>query len=217
MDSVSASSAATTQNAQATSTSKNTTLTEADFLKLFTTQLQYQDPLNPMDSSQMLTQMTQLNTITALDTMTQSMQNMQAASNLQAVGLIGKKVEAKGNSLSIDGQGNASGGYYQLASPGQASVQILDANGNTVRFINEGAKDTSKQTFAWDGKDQQGNQLPAGNYTFSVSAIDGNNQSIQVTTTRVATVTGISIQNGVTYLNLGADQITINDIMAITA
>jgi len=218
MDPVSATSAATAQNAQATSsTSGNSTLTEADFLKLFTTQLQYQDPLNPMDSSQMLTQMTQLNTITAMDTMTQTLQNMSAASNLQAVGLIGKKVEAQGNSLSIDGQGNASGGSYQLASPGQAAIQIFDANGNMVRFINNGAKDTSKQTFAWDGKDQQGNQLPAGNYTFNVSAIDGNNQPIQVTTSRIATVTGISIQNGVTYLNLGSDQITINDIIAITA
>jgi len=216
MDPVSPISAATTQNAQATSTSQNQTLTEQDFLKLFTTQLQYQDPLNPMDSSQMLTQMTQLNTITALDTMTQSIQNMQAASNLQAVGLIGKKVETQGNSLSIDGQGTASGGSYQLASPGQAYIQIIDANGNVVRLINDGAKDTSKQTFAWDGKDQQGNQLPAGNYTFSVSAIDGNNQPIQVTTSSIATVTGISFENGVTYLNLGSNQITINDIISIT-
>jgi len=216
MDPVSPISAATTQNAQATSTSQNQTLTEQDFLKLFTTQLQYQNPLNPMDSSQMLTQMTQLNTITALDTMTQSIQNMQAASNLQAVGLIGKKVETQGNSLSIDGQGTASGGSYQLASPGQAYIQIIDANGNVVRLINDGAKDTSKQTFAWDGKDQQGNQLPAGNYTFSVSAIDGNNQPIQVTTSSIATVTGISFENGVTYLNLGSNQITINDIISIT-
>jgi len=221
MDPVSATSAATTQNAQATSTSKNTTLTEQDFLKLFTTQLQHQDPLNPMDSSQMLTQMTQLNTLTALDTMTQSIKNMEAnqasASSLQTVGLIGKKIEVKGNSLSIDGQGTASGGSYQLAKAGQAYIQIFDANGNLVRLINDGAKDTSKQTFAWDGKGQQGNQLPAGNYTFSVSAIDGNNQPIQVTTSRIATVTGISIQNGVTYLNLGSDQITINDVIAITA
>jgi flagellar basal-body rod modification protein FlgD len=149
--------------------------------------------------------------------MTQSLQNMQAASNLQAVGLIGKKVETQGNSLSIDSQGTASGGSYQLAKAGQAYTQIFDANGNMVRLINDGAKDTSKQTFTWDGKDQQGNQLPAGNYTFSVSAIDGNNQTIQVTTSSIATVTGISIQNGVTYLKLGSNQITINDIIAITA
>lgn len=216
MDPVSATSAATTQAAQATSTSSNSTLTEQDFLQLFTTQLQYQDPLNPMDTSQMLDQMVQLNNVQAMQDMTQSMQNLEAASNLQTAGLIGRQVQAQGNSLSIDSQGNASGGSYTLASPGQASIQIFDANGNLVRQINEGAVDTSQQTFTWDGKDQQGNQLPAGNYTFSVSATDANNQPIQVATSMNATVTGISFKNGVTYLDLGSDQITLNDVIAIT-
>ena len=103
-----------------------------------------------------------------------------------------------------------------MASPGQASIQIFEANGNLVRQINEGAVDTSQQTFTWDGKDQQGNQLPAGNYTFSVSATDANNQPIQVTTSMIATVTGIAFKNGVTYLDLGSDQITLNDVIAIT-
>jgi flagellar basal-body rod modification protein FlgD len=216
MDPVSATSAATTQTAQTTSTSKNKTLTEEDFLQLFITQLQYQDPLNPMDTSQMLTQMAQLNTVQAMSNITQAINNMEAANSLQAVTLIGKKVETQGNSLSIDGQGNASGGSYQLANTGHAYIGIFDANGNMVRLIDDGVKDTSKQTFAWDGKDQQGNKLPAGSYTFNVSATDANNQSIQVTTSRIATVTGISFENGVTYLKLGSDQITVNDIIAIT-
>jgi flagellar basal-body rod modification protein FlgD len=221
MDPVSATSTATSQNARATNTSKNTTLTQQDFLQLFTKQLQYQDPLNPMDSTQMLAQMAQINTVAALSTMTQSIQNMEAyqasASSLQTVGLIGKKVEAKGNSLSIDGQGKVSEGSYQLAKAGQVYIQIFDANGKVVGVIDDGIKDPSKQTFTWDGKNPQGAQLPAGNYPFRVSAIDGNNQPIQVTTSRIATVTGISFENGVTYLNLGSDQITISDLIAITA
>jgi len=216
MDPVSPISTTTAQTTQATSTSSNSTLSMQDFLNLFTTQLQYQDPLDPMDTSQMLDQMVQLNTVQAMDDITQAMQNMEAASNLQAAGLIGKEVEAQGNSLSIDSQGNASGGAFQLASPGQASIQIFDANGNLVRTINEGAVGTSQQTFTWDGKDQQGNQLPAGNYTFSVSAVDGNNNPIQVTTSMNATVTGISFEKGVTYLDLGSEQITLNDVIAIT-
>ena len=215
MDAVSATSAATTQNAQATSTSRNTTLTEQDFLQLFIKQLQYQDPLNPMDSSQMLTQMAQLNTVQAMNDMTQSIKNMEAANSLQAASLIGKKVETQGNSLSIDGQGNVSGGSYQLANAGHAYIQISDANGNVVRVIDGGVVNTSKQTFTWDGKDQQGSQVSAGTYTFSVWATDANNQSIQVTTSRIATVTGVSFENGVTYLNLGSDRMTITAIISI--
>jgi len=220
MTTVSSISQVASQNMQATSTPKKTTLTQEDFMNLFTKQLQYQDPLAPMDNFQMATQMAQFGTVQALNDMTKSIQTLQAyqasASSLQTVGLIGKKVQSKGNSLSIDQEMGAEGSY-QLTKTGKVSIKIFDANGNMVRSIDDGVKDTSKQRFTWDGKNQQGAQLPAGNYTFSVSAIDGKNQPIQVTTSRVGTVTGISFENGITYLNMGTDRITISDIIAILA
>ena len=220
MNAVSSISQVASQNTQATSTPKKTTLTQEDFMNLFTKQLQYQDPLAPMDNYQMATQMAQFGTVQALNDMTKSIQTLQAyqasASSLQTVGLIGKKVQSKGNSLSID-QGMGAEGSYQLTKTGKVSIKIFDANGNMVRSIDDGVKDTSKQRFTWDGKNQQGAQLPAGNYTFSVSATDEKNQPIQVTTSRVGTVTGISFENGITYLNMGTDRITISDIIAILA
>jgi flagellar basal-body rod modification protein FlgD len=220
MNAVSSISQVASQNTQANSTPKKTTLTQEDFMNLFTKQLQYQDPLAPMDNYQMATQMAQFGTVQALNDMTKSIQTLQAyqasASSLQTVGLIGKKVQSKGNSLSID-QGMGAEGSYQLTKTGKVSIKIFDANGNMVRSIDDGVKDTSKQRFTWDGKNQQGAQLPAGNYTFSVSAIDNKNQPIQVTTSKVGTVTGISFENGITYLNMGTDRITISDIIAILA
>jgi flagellar basal-body rod modification protein FlgD len=216
MDPVSSASQAANQTPQATSTQKNTTLTQEDFLNLLMKQLQYQDPLSPMDNYQMATQMAQFETVQALDDMTQLLQNLRASSSLQSVGLIGKKVEVPGNTLSID-QNTVSGGSYQLTSPGQVYIQIFDANGNMVRLIDEGVKDTSKQSFTWDGKNQQGAQLPAGNYTFEVSAVDKTNQSIQVSTSSIGTVTGISFENGVTYLNIGPNKVNMSDIIAIQA
>ena len=221
MDSVSATSAATAQNSQSTSVQRKTILTQEDFLKLFTKQLQYQDPLAPMDNYQMASQMAQLTTVQALGDMTKSMQNLEAyqasTSSMQAVGLIGKKVEATGNTLSIAQDNTISGGAYQLAKTGHAYIQILDANGNIVRVIDDGVKGTSKQKITWDGKNQQGAALPAGNYTFKVSAVDERNQPIQATTSKIATVTGISFENGVAHLNLGSDQITMSDLIAILA
>jgi len=220
MNPVSSASAAATQNSQATSAQRKTALTQEDFLKLFTKQLQYQDPLTPMDNYQMAAQMAQLSTVQALGDMTKSMQNMEAyqasASSLQAVGLIGKKVEATGNTLSIDPD-KVSGGAYQLAKSGHVYIQIFDANGNLVRVIDDGVKDTSKQKLTWDGKNQRGAALPAGNYTFKVSAVDERNQAIQATTSKIATVTGVSFENGIIYLNLGSDRITMSDLIAIQA
>jgi flagellar basal-body rod modification protein FlgD len=208
------------QNTQATSTPKKTTLTQEDFMKLFTKQLQYQDPLAPMDNYQMATQMAQLTTVQALNDMTKSIQNMEAyqasVNSLQAIGLIGKKVEARGNTLSID-QGKVSEGSYQLARPGKVSIQIFDSHGNLVRSIDGGVKDTSKQKIVWDGKNQQGASLPEGNYIFKVAAGDEKNQPIEVKTFKVGTVTGISLENGITYLKLGPDKITINEMIAVLA
>jgi flagellar basal-body rod modification protein FlgD len=221
MNTVSSASAAAAQNPQAASGRKKTALTQVDFLKLFTKQLQFQNPLAPMDNSQMAAQMAQLSTVQALGDLTKSMQNLEAyqasASSLQAVGLIGKKVEAAGNTLHIGQDNTVSGGSYQLAKPGRAYIQIFDANGNTVRVLDDGVKDTSKQKLTWDGKNQQGAALPAGNYRFKVSAVDERNQPIQATTSKIATVTGISFENGIIYLNLGSDRITMSDLIAIQA
>jgi flagellar basal-body rod modification protein FlgD len=221
MNTVSGTSAAAAQNSQATGVQRKTALTQEDFLKLFTKQLQYQNPLAPMDNYQMSAQMAQLTTVQALGDMTKSMQNLEAyqasAGSLQAVGLIGKKVEATGNTLNIGQDNTISGGAYQLVKPGHAYIRIFDANGNLVRVMDDGGKDTSKQKLTWDGKNQQGAALPAGNYAFKVSAVDENNQSIQVTTSKIATVTGISFENGVIYLNMGSDKSTMNDLIAIQA
>ena len=221
MNTVSGASAAAAQNSQSTSVQRKTFLTQEDFLKLFTKQLQYQDPLAPMDNYQMAAQMAQLSTVQALGDMTKSMQNLEAyqasASSLQAVGLIGKKVEAMGNTVSIGQDNTVSGGAYQLAKSGRAYIQIFNANGNMVRVIDDGMKDASKQKLTWDGKNQQGAALPAGNYIFKVSAIDEKNQPIPVTTSQIAPVTGISFENGVIYLNLGSEKITMNQLIAIQA
>jgi flagellar basal-body rod modification protein FlgD len=221
MDQVSSILSAAAQDSQVNQTERKKILTQEDFMKLFTKQMQYQNPLDPMDNYQMATQMAQFNTVEALNTMTESMQNLEAyqasVNSLQTVGLIGKKVEAKGNSLTIDQGKVVSEGSYQLAKPGKVYIQIFDANGYSVRLIDDGVKDTAKQKFTWDGKNQQGAVLPAGNYTFSVLAVDEKDQPIAVTTSKIGTVTGISFEDGITYLELGPDKITINEMIAVLA
>ncbi len=218
--SAAASSAVVSSALSGKSSDKKKILTQEDFMRLFTKQLQYQNPMDPMDNYQMATQMAQFNTVDALSRMTQSISNLESyqasANSLQAVGLIGKKVEATGNTISIQ-QGQATEGSYQLAKTGKVAIQVFDANGNTVRVIDGGIKDPAKQKFIWDGKNQQGSSLPEGIYGFRVSAVDENNQSIPVKTYRVGTVSGISFENGITYLQLGPDRITVNEVLAVLA
>jgi flagellar basal-body rod modification protein FlgD len=207
-----------TTNSQGTTGAKKNALTQDDFLKLFTTQLKYQNPLEPMDNFQMATQLAQFNSVEALtrmnETMTQLAANQNSMNNLQMAGLIGRKVKTQGNSLALQ-QGAVGEGMYQLAKPGKVAVQIFNAQGGLVRLIDAGAKDASLQKVEWDGKNQAGATLPDGTYTFKVLAVDAQGQSVLVATHQIGTVNGVSLENGSVALQVNGGKVLYSDILAI--
>ena len=207
-----------TSGSQATAGTKKNTLTQDDFLKLFTTQMRYQNPLEPLDNFQMATQLAQFNTVDSLtrmnETLTQLMAAQNSMSNVQAAGLIGKKVMAQGNRLAIQ-QGAVSEGMYQLTRPANVVIQILNSQGGVVRQIDAGPRDTSRQTIGWNGKNQAGGALPDGLYTFRVIAVDSQGQLVPVTTYRIGTVEGVSLESGAVTLQVNGDKLAFSDILSI--
>jgi flagellar basal-body rod modification protein FlgD len=199
---------------------RSTSLSQEDFLKLFITQMQNQNPLEPMDNYQMATQMAQFSSLETLNNINQSLKGLtayQASMNsLNTAGLIGKKVETTGNQLLVE-KGAVSEGGYQLSKPGKVTLRVFDSNQQLVRVMEAGTKDVSKQKFTWDGKDQKGAALADGTYTFEVSAVDEKGLPIQTQSWMTGTVTGITFENGVTYLTVGSKRITLSDILAIQA
>jgi flagellar basal-body rod modification protein FlgD len=209
---------AATSNLAGIQTKGKASLTQEDFLNLLVTQMQFQDPMNPLDNYQMAAQLAQLGTIEGINTLTQSIDVMNAyqaaTAHLQVVGLIGKKVEAVGNSLTLN-QGNPAEGSYQLSRAGRVTIDVYDSNGNLVKTLEEGMKDTTKQRFSWDGLNQSGQRVPDGTYSFKVKALDSRGDPISVSTGMMGVVTGISFENGITYVNIGSDKVTLSSIFAI--
>ncbi len=199
-------------------TQRKTSLNQEDFLNLFITQMKFQNPLDPLDTYQMGSQIAQFSSLEALTQMSQSLQRMaiyqSSMSSLQSIDLIGKKVEVTGSQLLIH-QGDVSEGYYQLARPGRVMVQIYDSRGDLIRILDLGLKDTSKQKLAWDGRDQQGRMQPDGIFNFIISAGDGNGQAIPVYSSRIGTIDGVYFENGMVYLTLGPERVTLSDIIGI--
>jgi len=210
--------AAATSDLASTQTKGKASMTQEDFLNLLMTQLQFQDPLKPLDNYQMAAQLAQLGTIEGINTLTQSVDVMNAyqaaTAHLQVVGLIGKKVEAVGNTLVVN-QGNPAEGSYQLSKAGKVTIEVYDSNGNLAKTLNEGMKEATKQRFAWDGTNQSGQRVPDGAYSFKVKAVDAKGDPISVSTSMVGVVNGISFENGVTYVNIGSEKITLPNIFAI--
>lgn len=139
------------------------------FLKLLVTQLQNQDPLNPMDNAELTSQMAQINTVTGIENLNNSVQAMHASflqmQALQGASLVGRDVTVDGNQLTlVDGQ--LEGGFSLVGPADAVQVDILNPAGQVVDSMQLGAQDSGRHGFAWDASKLD----DAGGYTFRVSA-----------------------------------------------
>jgi len=189
----------------AASSKKKDTLDQADFLKLMTEQLQHQDPLKPMDNSQMVAQMAQLSTvqgITDLNGTVQGFQNAMASDQvLRGAALVGHDVLVPSTKMVLGEDGGASG---VVAAPGAGfvTVDITDATGVKVAQVSVEAKAAGETTFEWDGKDSQGKRLPPGDYSLVANHSDSAGTQTKLSTYVQAPVESVTVGSDGLYLNL---------------
>ncbi len=144
------------------------------FLKLLVTQMQNQDPLNPMDNAQITSQMAQINTVTGLQTLNTSVQGLGAQfmqmQALQGAALVGNEVTLQGNRMAVNadtGQGLAG---FELGVPADAvKVEILNPAGRVVDTQNLGALGSGRHDITWDAR----NAPPGLDYRFRITATAG--------------------------------------------
>lgn len=215
---VSAVSALTNQPTQ----SENAAATLSDsfdtFLTLLTTQLRYQDPLEPMDSAEFTNQLVQFSQVEQSISTNSNLEKLlgyQGANQaVAAIGYIGTTVEALGNALLLV-DGSATMNYVLAEKAESAKVIIYDANGDQVRSI-ESATSLGKHTVTWDGKDDDGNTLPDGAYTAVVSARDADTNLIEVATSITARVTGTQNNENGTQLIFGSVPIDLDKVISVS-
>jgi flagellar basal-body rod modification protein FlgD len=209
---------ASINGATKTSTASTAEAAENKFLTLLITQIQNQDPLNPMDNAQITTQLAQLNTVTGIEKLNATLADLLSGYNetqgLQAAGIIGKNVMVAGNTLPLSGS-KAYGGALLESAADSVTLSIKDATGKLVQTQSLGAKDAGSFYFAWDGKDASGNTLADGNYTFSVDATAGGNK-VTATAMKIGTVSAVARSNGGFVLDLGAlGDVAFKDVQQI--
>jgi flagellar basal-body rod modification protein FlgD len=187
------------------------------FLTLLTTQLKNQDPTSPMDSNAFTQQLVMYSQVEQqIDTNTNLKSLIsQSTSNAAAVttGYLGKKVSiTNGNAALIGGAANWT---YNLASAAATTeLDVTDANGKTV-YTSAGATASGNHSFAWNGKDNSGNQLADGSYKLTVKAADAAGGTIAGTVASAGTVTQIDMTSGTPRLIVGSMEIDLADIAAV--
>lgn len=194
---------------------------QSHFMTLLVTQLKNQDPLNPMDNSQMTSQLAQINTVSGIQDLNTTLKGItgqiNAGQSLQAAALIGKGVLVPGDRVLVGNDGTTTPFGLELGAPADdVQITITDGSGKVVRSFDLGAVDAGTQSFSWDGKLDDGTQAPQGAYTLAVKATSGSD-AVDVTGLNYALVTGISTGKDGPLLDLGGitNQVSLGDVRQI--
>lgn len=198
-----------------TTVEKSDDMGKDTFLKLLVTQLQYQDPLNPVENTEFTAQLAQFSSLEALTDMSESMDQMSylqgSLNNIQTLSFIGKEVSAQGNILHYDGD-DVGIDFALDDDAAEVRVHIYTEDGTSVRTIEIGEAAEGDLEYVWDGTDNTGAAVGSGRYVFTVEATDYNGQPVSSTSYALGEVTGVRYDNGTTYLIIGDKEVTIADV-----
>ena len=187
------------------------------FLQLLTTQLQNQDPMNPMDSDQFTQQLVeysqveqQINTNTNLQTLI-SLQQGGAASS--AVSYLGKSVTVTNGNAPLT-NGAASWNYTLAAQSSDTTLTVTNASGQTV-YTGAGSTASGSNTFDWNGQDSSGNQLPDGVYTLAVTAAASDGSAVQSSVSSTGVVSEVNMSGSTPELIIGSMAVPISQVATV--
>ncbi|CAG9173909.1 flagellar hook assembly protein FlgD [Cupriavidus pampae] len=146
---------------------------QSDFLKMLVTQMNNQDPLNPMDNSQLTSQLAQISTVNGLENVNETLNALLAQTAatraMDSASLIGRSVMVPGSKVAV-ADGVAARIAVDIPSTADAvQVQVLDKNGSVVRTIDMKGQTAGVHDIEWDGKNDQGGTVPDGEYAFKVT------------------------------------------------
>jgi|SRR5580658_5679944 flagellar basal-body rod modification protein FlgD len=189
------------------------------FLTLLTTQLQNQNPLDPLDTNQFTQQLVEFSSVEQQINMNANLQTLislqQTSEATSAMQFLGSNVTLGGTTASLAANSPATWSLNS-ASPATASVTITSSTGQTA-FSGTVSLNAGSQSYSWNGQGNNGVTWPAGQYTLAINATSANGQPVTVSTQVQGTVSGVNLSQNPPQLIVGGQSYPISAIQSINS
>ena len=194
-----------------------------DFMKLMIAQLKYQDPMNPMESTEFSAQLAQFSSLEQLSNLNENVTQRieanyyltQSINNTMTATLIGKEVKVAGNEFSNKGQGEVTLGFNLSAAPSKVTIKIYNEAGQVVKTIDDMNFKAGDNKLSWDFTDNDGNELPEGKYRFEVEAAGYGEEKLTVNAFMLGIINSVKYTENGAVLSVNGDDYQLSDILEI--
>ncbi len=194
------------------------TLSSLDFMNLLVVELRNQNPLEPMSTTDMASQLSQMTMAQQLTEISASMDAnvlmSQSINNTAMLALVGRQVTVAGNEVNVEG-GVPTGSMLNCAAPGTATVRVRDADGVEIasytKVVGAGLND-----LRWDGLLPDGSTAPDGKYTIDVSVNNSDGNAVNNTVLMTGPVLGLRYDQGLAIVKVFGQDFYVSDIYQVS-
>ena len=187
-----------------------------EFLQLLTTQLQNQNPLDPLDTNQFTQQLVQFAQVEqqmkSNDQLSSLVSLEKSAQASTALAYVGATVVVDGSTAALS-NGSATWSL-NVTKPSTATVTIKDSTGQNV-FTGTLGVNPGTQAFTWNGRGNDGRVWPDGNYTLTATAVDASNQTVAISTEVQAVVDSVDLSQDPPVMSINGQNFTLDKIKRV--
>ncbi|MBF0189543.1 MAG: hypothetical protein HQL99_00165 [Magnetococcales bacterium] len=183
-----------------------------DFLKLLTAQLQYQDPMKPVENTEFTSQMAQFTGLNEQQKSNQLLEQLVKSQNVgqmnQAVSYIGKVAVVEGDTMSMaSGEGTI---RFDMPQAGAAAIDLLDETGQVVKSIPAQAFERGTQSYTI-----RDTAIANGSYRFSVTRQDSDGNAVAVSTLESGVVKAVINDTSGVILEMNGRRVNLADVRQV--